>query len=53
LQGVKWIDRDTAEVEVQVSFQTRFGGEGRTDLYRVVRKDGQWTVAKVTNRAIS
>ena len=44
-----WIDDDTAEVTA--GFNT--GIDGRIDRYRLVRKAGQWTLDKTTNRAIS
>ena len=46
LQDLKWIDRNTAEVEGGFSN----GIDGHYKLYRVVRKDAAWTIesAKTT-----
>jgi hypothetical protein len=49
LDGLAWIDRDTVEVRGGLSD----GVDGRANLYRVVRKNGQWVVEKVELEAIS
>ncbi len=49
LAELLWIDDDTAEVTA--GFNT--GTDGRIDRYRLVRKNGQWTIESTTNRAIS
>ena len=49
ISELRWIDDDTAEVNA--GFNT--GTDGRIDEYRLVRKAGQWTLDKTTNRAIS
>ena len=48
-QELKWVGRRTAEV--QCSFSD--GMDGRMNLYRVGKKDGQWVVEKVELKAIS
>jgi hypothetical protein len=49
LSDLKWIDRNTAEVNGGFSN----GMDGRHSLYRVVRKQGEWIVEKAEIKAIS
>jgi hypothetical protein len=46
---VKWVDRDTAEVEGGFSN----GMDGRANRYRLARKNGRWIVEKVERVAVS
>jgi hypothetical protein len=53
VEGLKWIDRDTAEVEAGYWFPTKFAGEGYFGVHRVVREGGRWVVQKVTDETMS
>ncbi|HYT93412.1 MAG TPA: hypothetical protein VEL76_32140, partial [Gemmataceae bacterium] len=50
---LKWIDTNTAEVEAGYWFPTKFAGQGYFGDHRVVRRDGRWVVAKITNETSS
>ncbi|HYT94224.1 MAG TPA: hypothetical protein VEL76_36245, partial [Gemmataceae bacterium] len=50
---LKWIDTSTAEVEAGYWFPTKFAGEGYFGDHHVVRRDGRWVVAKITNETSS
>ena len=50
---LKWIDANTAEVHAGYWFPTKFAGEGYFADHRVVKKDGQWVVASVSNEVMS
>jgi hypothetical protein len=53
VEGLKWIDRDTAEVKSGYWFPTKFAGEGYFADYRVVREGGRWVVQKGKNETMS
>jgi hypothetical protein len=53
VEGLKWIDRDTAELKAGHWLPTRYGIEGYFADHRVVRQGGRWVVAAVTNETMS
>jgi hypothetical protein len=53
VQGLAWINRDTAELQAGHWFPTKFAGEGYFGDHHVVRKGGRWVVEKVTNETMS
>jgi hypothetical protein len=53
VKGLKWIDRDTAELRAGHWLPTRSAGEGYFADHRVVREGGRWVVAQVTNETMS
>ncbi len=53
VEELKWIDESTAELRAGSWFPTKYAGEGDFADYRVVKKNGQWVVASVTNETMS
>ncbi len=53
VKGLKWINRDAAELRAGYWFPTKFAGEGHFADYHVVRQGKQWVVQKVANEIMS
>ena len=51
--GLRWLDRDTAEVSTGYWFPTEHSGEGRFADYQVVRQSGRWVMKRVGNETVS
>ena len=53
VKNLKWSGGDTAELHAGYWFPTKFAGQGYFADHRVVRKEGRWVVASVTNETMS
>jgi hypothetical protein len=52
-EGLKWLDRDTAELRAGYWFPTKFAGEAWFGDHRLARKAGRWVVEAVTNETMT